>query len=192
MATTEPRAWPTAEHTVLLSYLEEQRRHVLEILDGLTEAELRRPILPSGWTCLELVRHLTMDVEVFWFRATIAGEPEAIAAVHNGVPAPWYVGPDVSSGAVLEAYRVESHLANAVIRARPLDARPAWCPEPFAEWRTRNLREVILHVLVETACHAGHLDAARELVDGRKWLDLTSTSGSSASSAPTDSRVAVR
>jgi hypothetical protein len=31
----------------------------------------------------------------------------------------------------------------------------------------------VLHVLVETATHAGHLDAVRELIDGRKWLVLT-------------------
>jgi hypothetical protein len=32
--------------------------------------------------------------------------------------------------------------------------------------------EVILHVVVETATHAGHLDAVRELVDGRQWMVL--------------------
>jgi hypothetical protein len=33
--------------------------------------------------------------------------------------------------------------------------------------------EVLLHVITETACHAGHLDAARELIDGRQWIVLT-------------------
>jgi Protein of unknown function (DUF664) len=32
------------------------------------------------------------------------------------------------------------------------------------------VRKVILHVMTETACHAGHLDAARQLIDGRMWL----------------------
>jgi hypothetical protein len=35
-----------------------------------------------------------------------------------------------------------------------------------------DLRAIVLHVLTETACHAGHLDAARELLDGRLWLEL--------------------
>jgi len=35
----------------------------------------------------------------------------------------------------------------------------------------------MLHVIVETACHAGHLDAVRELIDGRRWLVLTGDSG---------------
>jgi len=36
-----------------------------------------------------------------------------------------------------------------------------------------DLREILLHVITETACHAGHLDAARELIDGKQWLVLT-------------------
>ena len=35
---------------------------------------MRRPVLPSGWTCLGLVWHLALDVERFWFRAVVAGE----------------------------------------------------------------------------------------------------------------------
>lgn len=37
----------------------------------------------------------------------------------------------------------------------------------------RELRETILHVVAETACHAGHLDVVGELIDGRSWLVLT-------------------
>jgi hypothetical protein len=36
-----------------------------------------------------------------------------------------------------------------------------------------TVRQLLLHTLTETACHTGHLDAARELIDGRKWLVLT-------------------
>ena len=46
-------------------------------------------------------------------------------------------------------------------------------PDFFGEWRLANLRAVLLHVIAETACHSGHLDAARELIDGRTWLKLT-------------------
>jgi hypothetical protein len=33
-----------------------------------------------------------------------------------------------------------------------------------------GLREIVLHAITETAVHAGHLDAARELLDGRTWM----------------------
>ena len=45
-------------------------------------------------------------------------------------------------------------------------------PDFFGDWRLGDLRAVLLHVIAETACHAGHLDAARELIDGRTWLKL--------------------
>ncbi len=54
---------PGVEIETLLAYLNAQRDHALGILEGLDEAALRRRLLPSGWTCLGLVRHLALDVE---------------------------------------------------------------------------------------------------------------------------------
>lgn len=65
----------TKESQALVSSLAAQRDHVLGILEGLSEEDLRRPILPSQWTCAGLVHHLAIDVERFWFRAVVAGEP---------------------------------------------------------------------------------------------------------------------
>ncbi|NES16011.1 DUF664 domain-containing protein [Micromonospora sp. PPF5-17] len=153
-----------------MKHLDGQRRHVLGILEGLDEAALRRPVLPSGWSCLGLVRHLTEDVERFWFRCVVDGEAEAIAAL-SGTADAWQVDPDIPAVEVLERYRREIDRANAVIAAAPLDAAPAWWPpDQFGDWRLDSVREVILHVISETACHAGHLDAVRELTDGRTWL----------------------
>jgi hypothetical protein len=160
----------SSEREVLLSSLNGQREHVLGILDGLPAEALRRPVLPSGWTCLGLVRHLTLDDERFWFRAVVAGERVELA---SGMEA-WQVAPDTPAEAVLGAYQQEIELANAIIAATPLDSAPAWWPEEqFGSWRLHNVRQIILHMITETACHAGHLDAARELIDGRTWLILT-------------------
>jgi hypothetical protein len=46
------------ETRVLLQFLDTERDHVLGILEGLSEEQLRRPVLPSGWNCLGLVKHL--------------------------------------------------------------------------------------------------------------------------------------
>jgi hypothetical protein len=64
----------TREGVLLLAALNAQRDHVLGILAGLPREALGRPVLPTGWTCLGLVRHLALDVERFWFRAVAAGE----------------------------------------------------------------------------------------------------------------------
>lgn len=169
-----PPSSPDAESGTLLACLNTQRDHVLGILDGLDEDALRRPVLPSGWSCAGLVRHLALDVERFWFRAVVAGERTVIDGLSVAPDDAWQVGADVPASSVLDLYRQEIGLANAVITGTPLDAAPAWWPEHlFGEWRIDGLREIVLHVITETACHAGHLDAARELIDGRKWLVLT-------------------
>ncbi len=158
-----------AEHKTLLDYLDAQRRHILGILDGLGDDDLRRPVLPSGWTCLGLVHHLAHDVERLWFRSVVAGEPASGSSPDNA----WQVGPDIPADAVFGLYRQEIERANAIIAATALDAPPAWWPDFFGDWRLGNVREIVLHVITETACHAGHLDAARELIDGRQWTVLT-------------------
>jgi hypothetical protein len=160
------------ERAKLLGYLNAQRNHVLGILEGLSEEDLRRPVLPSGWTCVGLVQHLALDVERFWFRAVIAGEQTVIDELAGAGDA-WQVALDVPTEVIFDVYRQEIDGANAIITATALDAAPAWWPDFFGDGRLDDLREVILHVITETACHAGHLDAVRELIDGRTWMVVT-------------------
>ncbi|CAN5490165.1 DinB family protein [soil metagenome] len=161
-----------AEKAVLLAYLDSQRRHVLGILEGLDDEAMRQPVLPSGWSCIGLVQHLIEDEERFWFRAVVAADPEVIAALDDAGDT-WHVDPAVAVADVLDRYRAEIDRSNAVIAATAIDAAPAWWPgDLFGDWRLDDLREVLLHMIVEIACHAGHLDAARELLDGRQWLVL--------------------
>jgi uncharacterized damage-inducible protein DinB len=154
------------ETKVLLASLSDQRGHVLGALEGLADDDLRRPVLPSGWTCVGLVNHLALDVERFWFRNAFAGE-----AVDQPEDA-WTVGPNVAVEDVFNLYRHEIEVADAFISTTPLDSPPANWPERWPDWRYEDLREAILHVITETACHAGHLDAVRELIDGKTWLVL--------------------
>ncbi|GGL61628.1 hypothetical protein GCM10010129_01480 [Streptomyces fumigatiscleroticus] len=161
------------ETGALLRALDGQRRHVLGILDGLDPEALRRPVLPSGWHCLGLVQHLALDVERFWFGAVVAGDEEVIRDLKSGDEA-WRVSPEVPPADVLDRYRRETELADAVITATPAGTPLAWWPRHlFGEPHLHTLRDVLLHVITETACHAGHLDAARELIDGRRWMVLT-------------------
>jgi hypothetical protein len=103
----------------------------------------------------------------------VAGEQAAIDELAE-IPNAWQVKGDVPAKTIFEMYRRAIERANAIISATSLDAAPAWWPrERFGDWRLHTVREIILHVLTETACHAGHLDAARELIDGKLWLVLT-------------------
>ncbi|MFF0724386.1 DinB family protein [Streptomyces sp. NPDC004134] len=161
------------ELTTLLGVLNGKRAHVLSILEGLDEEALRRPVLPSGWTCLGLVHHLALDDEKFWFRAVAAGEERAIEEILGSGENAWQPAPEKTAEEVFALYRRECELADAFLAGADLDAAPAWWPEFFGDWRHDNLREVTLHVITETATHAGHLDAVRELIDGRQRLVVT-------------------
>ncbi len=160
------------EKEVLLNSLTTQREHVVGILDGLSSEALHQAVLPSGWTSLGLVNHLTFDVERFWFSEVVVGETFD-DDLETGSESAWLVSQDTSPEVVLGRYRHEVERANAVILATPLDAPPKSWPDFFGEWRLANLREILLHVIAETATHAGHLDAVREIIDGRTWLRLT-------------------
>jgi hypothetical protein len=157
------------EKDALLATLNGQREHLLSALDGLSDENLRRPVLPSAWTALGLVRHLALEVEQFWFRGAVAGEPITLTSGDEA----WQVPADAPSAAILGRYREEVAKANEIIAATPIDAMPKWWPGFFRDFPPRPLRQTILHVITETATHAGHLDAVRELIDGGQWLVLT-------------------
>lgn len=167
-----------AELDALKSALDRQREHVVGILEGLSEEDLRRPLLPSGWSCLALLRHLTLDVERFWFAGVIAGEPDVAGQLRAGAEVHWYVPEGMSAEEVLADYRTAIARSDSVLAAATPEQEPAaWPVELWPTWRMPDVRHILIHVLTEVACHSGHLDAARELIDGRTWLGGSPYSG---------------
>jgi hypothetical protein len=161
------------ESHVFQRHLDEQRNHVLGILDGLSDDALLQPTLPSGWNCLGLVKHLALDVEHYWFRCIVAGEPlEFFTSMPEHERDLWQVRPDETAADIFTLYRHEIERSNTVIADTPLDAPPHQRDAWWGEWDVPDLRFILFHVIKETACHAGHLDAARELIDGRQWIVL--------------------
>lgn len=162
-----------AEVDGLLRSLRTTREYLLETMEGLDEQALRRPILPSRWSCVGLLRHLTVDVERFWFQAVIAGDARETAFFESNSDNAWVVPPSTSVGSVFDEYGRACERSDAVIAAAHLDDAPAWWPDFFGSWRLDTVRDVVLHVLRETATHAGQMDAVRELVDGQQHTVLT-------------------
>jgi hypothetical protein len=159
-----------ADRDLLLDRLDGQRHHVLTQLDGLSDEQLRRPVLPSGWSCLGLVRHLTLSDERYWFEVVVAGEP--LDFWPEGDNGDWQVGPAEPVADVLAAYRSAIAHSDEIISARLLGDPPE---RPEAWWEDAgldfpDLRAIVVHVLVETSVHAGQLDAVRELLDGHQHL----------------------
>jgi hypothetical protein len=173
MAEVQPATVHDATKAALLRSLRGQREHVLGIAELLTDEQLRTSTLPSGWTILGLVRHLALDVEHYWFRCIVGGEPLGFFDADRGdATASWRVPADVAAREIVALYRSEIEAADAVIARTGLDAPLAQRDSWWGEWDVPDLRFVLLHTITETACHAGHADAARELLDGGQWVVL--------------------
>lgn len=160
----------TAETSAVIAWLDKERNHCLEILSGLDDEALGRSMLPSGWSAMGMIQHLAYDIERFWFGAVILGDE----AVINGLAdsSAWSVAEGETAERLFRQYQLECSRSNAVLAEVDLDAAPKWWPDFFGEWRLSINREIVLHVLTEISAHAGHLDAWRELTDGRLWFVL--------------------
>lgn len=154
---------------LLIAYLTSARRHVRSTLEGLGEDDLHRSVAPSGWSMVSVVQHLALDVERFWFRVVMGGEDVALCTGDEA----WQVPAGTPASEVLDAYATECRIADEVIRRTPLHAPAVTWREEWGPLRVESLLDVVVHVLKETATHAGHLDLARESIDGHQHLVLT-------------------
>jgi uncharacterized damage-inducible protein DinB len=149
-----PPARPGDEKELLLAWLHFLRQSVLRKADGLDEDQARwrpdgRLIAIAG-----IVNHLA-HVEWRWIDGTLRGEPVSRSEEEFTVPA----GRPLAD--VVAAYRRRADLTDAAVRAADLAAP---CHHPAHPGI--DLRWVLLHLIEETARHAGHADATRELLDG--------------------------
>jgi len=157
----------TAEAVALQHFLDVQRASALAIIEGLTEEQLRTSVLPSGWTPLGLIEHLG-HAEHHWFQRVACGTELELPWPDNGNGQTFTSGHPVAD--VIAFYRDQCERANAVLAATSLDAKPVGRHPGKLDGEITDLRRSVLHMIEETARHVGHLDAARELLDGRTGL----------------------
>ncbi len=162
-----------ADDALLREFLRGQREVVVAIVEGLDEAAWHRSVVPSGWTPAGLLEHLG-GAEWHWFQGVVAGrQPELPGDLDEDQPPydPLTVvfTTDASSAEVLAFYREQCAASEAVLDSTPLSASPLG-RHGLGESEPPNVRWVVLHMIEETARHAGHLDLARELLDGRTRL----------------------
>jgi uncharacterized damage-inducible protein DinB len=153
----------------LHGYLDAQRETVLWKLDGLSERDQRMPLTGSGTNLLGLVKHLA-SVEAGYFGDCLGRpwpEPMPWWADDAEPNADMWATADESPEAVVDLYRRATAYADAAIAELPLDA-PATVP--WWEPKQTSLHRLLVHVLAETARHAGHMDILRETLDGQKGM----------------------
>ena len=148
---------------VFLCYLDYFRSQLVSKLDSLPDSELRRSRLPSGWTPLELLRHLT-SVEMRWLEWGFEGRavPDPWADSRDGR---WYVPPADTLAGLVAAVDAQAGRTRAIVDSRDL----ADVGQPGERWDGADpptLERILFHLLQEYARHAGHLDIASELAGG--------------------------
>ncbi|WP_432586630.1 DinB family protein [Streptomyces sp. HD1123-B1] len=157
-ALTDPGQLPHA-------YLDWLREVVLRKLDGLSERELRTSRLPSGWTPLELLCHLT-HVERRWLRWGFHGEPVDEPWGDRGPDGRWHVPEELPSAAVRARFEEQCAWSRAAVEGVPLEQRARTGGRFATEADAPALGWILFHLVQEYARHAGQLDIARELADG--------------------------
>jgi uncharacterized damage-inducible protein DinB len=158
---TTPAASPAE---VFLRYLDYFRSRLTAKVAELPADELRRSRLPSGWTPLELVKHLCY-VELRWlewgFEGRDVGDPWG-----DREGGRWSVGPDETLATLLAALREQGERSRAIVEAHDLGE----VGQPGERWDGADpatLERVLFHLLQEYARHVGHLDIVTELATGQ-------------------------
>jgi uncharacterized damage-inducible protein DinB len=148
---------------VFLGYLDFFRDRLVSKLRELPADELRRSRLPSGWTPIELLKHLTY-VELRWLEWGFEGRPVADPWGDRRDDR-WYVGPTESLEELVVALDAQAQRSRAVVEAHDLAERG----QPGPRWdgaEPATLERVLFHLVQEYARHVGHLDVVAELADG--------------------------
>jgi hypothetical protein len=163
------------DRPALLAALEYQRASVRAIMDGLSEDHWHTSVVPSGWTPAGLVAHLG-GAERHWTCDVILdddpGHPfdEEFDDEPYDPYAPFVI--DWPSEKVLAYYRDQTRQTDEMLAVTALDSKPRGRHGGPDTDQPGSVREIVLHLIEETAAHSGHLEIARELLDGKTRLGL--------------------
>jgi hypothetical protein len=156
VAEQEQRDWTGDQRRRVEELVDEYRAALHDSLDGLTEDEVRRRLVPSKTTLLGLVKHATF-VEGVWFDQAVTGRSYDEIGIATTVDRSFTLGDDDTIPEVQARYRERWAVSRANVDGLASDTvvdgrgpRPVWA--------------LHLQVLRELAQHAGHADILREQI----------------------------
>jgi uncharacterized damage-inducible protein DinB len=155
VADRKPPRLTDGERETLHALLQYQRESMVRKVAGVDDEWARRALVPSGTTLLWLMKHMAR-AETLWVVHRFAGEDIGDAADDT-------VRRDDTLAAAVDVYRATWARVDAIVAAAP--SLDELCRDTDGESAV-NLRWVLMHLLEETARHAGHADVLRELIDG--------------------------
>jgi uncharacterized protein DUF664 len=150
---------------LFLDYLDFYRSTIEAKLAGMSEADLRRSRLPSGWTPIELLKHLVF-MEQRWLVWGFAAEAVDAPWGDRGPGDTWRVADGETLPDLLAALHRGGARTREIVEDADLEALGGVGGRFGSGEDPPTLIWILFHVLQEYARHAGHLDIARELADG--------------------------
>ena len=174
MTSTATETTGTGERADLIETLDSHRWFLTHTVQGLTDAQARLRPTVSELTLGGLVKHVTAT-ERMWAEFVVHG-PATFPAFDESTMADWaaefVMQPTETLAGLLAEYAEVGRRTDELVAGLPdLDAAH---PLPEAPWftpgATRSARRVFLHLIAETAQHAGHADILRESIDGQKTM----------------------
>ncbi len=146
------------DRAMLIAFLDEHRAAAASVLDGLTQAEATRALVPSATTLLGLVKHLTL-VETIWFTEMLTDTTRADLGLPATPAASFLLDPDDTVESIRSGYLRACERSRAALEGHDLDE--VITRHRFGPFR---LRWILLHCVRETAQHVGHAEILREQV----------------------------
>ena len=149
----------------LQRYLRKEQDALLATLDGLDEHQVRWPLTPSGTNLLGIVKH-TASVSLGYFGETFGrGHDQALPWFDEGAApnADMWATADESREQIVALHKESARQADATIKALDLESPgrvPWWRPDKADV----TLGQILVHMIAETAHHAGHADIVREML----------------------------
>ena len=152
------------ERDLLEAFVDGYRVQVRSRVAGVSEEEARRRLVGSATTLGGIIKHLRW-VELNWFERVLAQRPEselpAAPWTDEDPDADFRLDDDEILEGILEAYDRQCETSREIARGFSLDDTG-----PHRRFGEVSLRWIYVHMIEETACHAGHVDILRELIDG--------------------------
>ncbi|WP_025274030.1 DinB family protein [Haloglycomyces albus] len=154
------------EPTQLVSWLDMQRAVVLWKCEGLSETDAHRAVLPASprMTMAGLLAHLRWT-ESTWFEVMFLGRPDDNPQFSEDEEDADMLADGLTLPQLIDNYKDQCDISNRIIAEHDLDQTG----NSNSKYRVSeaSLRWMVLHMIEETARHAGHADAIRELLDGQ-------------------------
>ena len=150
----------------MTAYLDYHRATLQMKLEGVSDEDLRKAMVPSGTSLLGMMKHLAY-VERWWFQQIFAGRDDLEYPWTDDDPdADFRIEPDETTQQIFDLYNAECEVNRQIVAPAQLEEMAKGKKKPNDPRPGFSLRWILVHMIEETARHNGHADILREQIDG--------------------------